>query len=117
MGLHTKRWGGYALSFFDAVMQLLVHWKDIRHVPPGKSASCQHTPHLLQFLPEQALPLQLRLARETHDNQLIADIGQSCVNTVFPWGHNLTYVLRRGSEAVEDHCLLSAAALNLKRMI
>ena len=33
------------------------------------------------------------------------------------WGHNLTRVLRRGLEAAEDHCLLSAAALNLKRMI
>ena len=31
------------------------------------------------------------------------------------WGHNLTRVLRRGLEAAEDHCLLSATALNLKR--
>ena len=31
--------------------------------------------------------------------------------------HNLTRVLRRGLEAAEDHCLLSAAALHLKRMI
>ena len=31
--------------------------------------------------------------------------------------HNLTRVLRRGIEAAEDHCLLSAAAVNLKRMI
>ena len=31
--------------------------------------------------------------------------------------HNLTRVLRRGIEAAEDHCLLSATALNLKRMI
>lgn len=30
--------------------------------------------------------------------------------------HNLTRVLRRGLEAAEDHCLLSATALNLKRM-
>lgn len=33
------------------------------------------------------------------------------------WIHNLTRVLRRGLEAAEDHCLLSATALNLKRMI
>ena len=33
------------------------------------------------------------------------------------WGHNLTRVLRRGLEAAEDHCLLSATTLNLKRMI
>lgn len=33
------------------------------------------------------------------------------------WGHNLTRVLRRGLEAAEDHCLLSATALNLRRMI
>ena len=33
------------------------------------------------------------------------------------WGHNLTRVLRRGLEAAEDHCLLSATALNLKRMV
>lgn len=33
------------------------------------------------------------------------------------WNHNLTRVLRRGLEAAEDHCLLSATALNLKRMI
>ena len=32
-------------------------------------------------------------------------------------GHNLTRVLRRGLEAAEDHCLLSATALNLRRMI
>lgn len=31
--------------------------------------------------------------------------------------HNLTRVLRRGLEAAEEHCLLSATALNLKRMI
>ena len=31
--------------------------------------------------------------------------------------HNLTRVLRRGLEAAEDHCLLSATALNLRRMI
>ena len=33
------------------------------------------------------------------------------------WGHNLTRLFRRGLEAAEDHCLLSAVALNLKRMI
>lgn len=33
------------------------------------------------------------------------------------WNHNLTRVLRRGLGAAEDHCLLSATALNLKRMI
>jgi transposase len=33
------------------------------------------------------------------------------------WGHNLTRVLRRGLEAAEDHCLLSATAMNLKQMI
>jgi imidazolonepropionase-like amidohydrolase len=31
--------------------------------------------------------------------------------------HNLTRVLRRGSEAAEDHCLLSAVVMNLKRVI
>ena len=31
--------------------------------------------------------------------------------------HNLVRVLRRGLEAAEDHCLLSATALNLKRII
>lgn len=30
---------------------------------------------------------------------------------------NLSRVLRRGLEAAEDHCLLSATALNLKRLI
>ena len=30
---------------------------------------------------------------------------------------SLTRILRRGLEAAEDHCLLSATALNLKRMI
>ena len=32
-------------------------------------------------------------------------------------GHNLRYLFRRGLEAAEDHCLLSATAMNLKRMI
>ena len=31
--------------------------------------------------------------------------------------HNLRSVFRRGLQAVEDHCLLSATALNLKRMV
>ena len=31
--------------------------------------------------------------------------------------HNLKHLLRRGLEAAEDHCLLSATALNLKRMV
>ena len=30
-------------------------------------------------------------------------------------GHNLRYLLRRGLETAEDHCLLSATAMNLKR--
>lgn len=33
------------------------------------------------------------------------------------WGHNLKCLFRRGLEAAEDHCLLSATALNLKRMV
>ena len=33
------------------------------------------------------------------------------------WGHNLTRILRRDLESAEDHCLLSATALNLKRLI
>jgi len=33
------------------------------------------------------------------------------------WGHNLKRLLRRGLKAAEEHCLLSATALNLKRMI
>jgi len=33
------------------------------------------------------------------------------------WGHNLTRILRRGLGAAEEHCLLSATALNLKRLI
>ena len=33
------------------------------------------------------------------------------------WGHNLKRLLRRGLEAATDHCLLSATAINLKRMI
>ena len=32
-------------------------------------------------------------------------------------GHNLRYLFRRGLEAAEDHCLLSATVINLKRMI
>jgi transposase len=32
-------------------------------------------------------------------------------------GHNLKQVLRRGHKAAETHCLLSATAMNLKRMI
>jgi hypothetical protein len=31
--------------------------------------------------------------------------------------HNLTYVLGRGLRAVTDHCLLSACAVNLKRLM
>ena len=31
--------------------------------------------------------------------------------------HNLRYLFRRGLEAAEDHCLLSATAVNLRRMV
>lgn len=31
--------------------------------------------------------------------------------------HNLSSLFRRGLEAAEEHCLLSAMALNLKRMV
>ncbi|WP_407923516.1 hypothetical protein [Christensenella hongkongensis] len=31
--------------------------------------------------------------------------------------HSLKRLTRRGKEAAEDHCLLSATALNIKRMI
>lgn len=37
--------------------------------------------------------------------------------TIQKWSHNLTRISRRGLGAAEDHCLLSATALNLKRMI
>ena len=33
------------------------------------------------------------------------------------WMHKLRSLTRRGREAAEDHCLLSATALNLKRMV
>ena len=33
------------------------------------------------------------------------------------WMHNLRRLFRRGIEAAEEHCLLSATALNLKRMV
>ena len=33
------------------------------------------------------------------------------------WAHNLRRMFRRGKEAAEDHCLLSATALNLKRLV
>ncbi len=33
------------------------------------------------------------------------------------WGHNLARTPRRGLGAGEDRCLLSATAMNLKRMI
>jgi len=33
------------------------------------------------------------------------------------WMHNLRRLFRRGIEAARDHCLLSATALNLKRMV
>jgi len=33
------------------------------------------------------------------------------------WMHNLKRLFRRGIEAARDHCLLSATALNLKRMV
>ena len=45
---------------------------------------------------------------------------QICCTGMFAvqkWEHNLTRLLRRGLETAEDHCLLSATALNLKRML
>ena len=37
--------------------------------------------------------------------------------TAHKWMYNLKRLFRRGIEAAKDHCLLSATALNLKRMV
>jgi IS5 family transposase len=68
---------------------------------------------------EQAVKKQ-READSTPAHRHILNLRQIWCEGSFAaqkWTHNLRRLFRRGLEAARDHCLLSAIALNLKRMV
>jgi hypothetical protein len=61
-----------------------------------------------------------RAADGTPEQQRILNLRQIWCEGTFAAQkarHNLRFLFRRGLEAAEDHCLLSAMAINLKRMV
>lgn len=106
-----------------------LHW-----VYTASKADCHGCPLRERCLSESVQHGVRRLVRSVFEDAAKANLSQAatpeyrqalrkrqiwCEGTfaIQKWNHNLRQVLRRGLEAAEDHCLLSAVALNLKRMI
>ena len=106
-----------------------LHW-----VYSARQADCQGCPMKERCLNKSLKDKARRLTRSVFEDASQKNLSQAdspeyrhalrlrqiwCEGTfaIKKWSHNLTRVLRRGLEAAEDHCLLSATALNLKRMI
>ena len=56
----------------------------------------------------------------TAEHKAVLDLRQIWCEGIFAAQkarHNLRYLFRRGLEAAEDHCLLSATAINLKKLV
>lgn len=68
---------------------------------------------------EQAVKRQRELDGTPSHERILALRQIWCEGTFAAqkWMHKLRCLTRRGKEAAEDHCLLSATALNLKRMV
>ena len=69
------------------------------------------------FMPQRRKNLEQRTQPEYREALRLRQIWCEGTFAIQKRCHNLTQLLRRGREAAEDHCLLSAAALNLKRLI
>ena len=69
------------------------------------------------FMPQRRKNLERRTQPEYREALRLRQIWCEGTFAIQKRCHNLTRLLRRGREAAEDHCLLSAAALNLKRLI
>ena len=69
------------------------------------------------FMPQRRKNLERRTQPEYREALRLRQIWCEGTFAIQKRCHNLTQLLRRGREAAEDHCLLSAAALNLKRLI
>ena len=69
------------------------------------------------FMPQRRKNLERRTQPEYREALRLRQIWCEGSFAIQKRCHNLTQLLRRGREAAEDHCLLSAAALNLKRLI
>ena len=106
-----------------------LHW-----VYSAQKADCQSCPEKGRCLNKSLKDKARRLTRSVFEDAAQKNLSQAdspeyqqalrlrqiwCEGTfaIQKWSHNLTRVLRRGLGAAEDHCLLSATALNLKRMI
>ena len=105
-----------------------LHW-----VYTASKANCQTCPLRERCLSQRQHGTK-RLVRSVFEDAAKTNLSQSaspeyrqalrkrqiwCEGTfaIQKWSHNLRQVWRRGLEAAEDRCLLSAVALNLKRMI
>ena len=106
-----------------------LHW-----VYSAQKADCQGCPMKDRCLNKSLKDKARRLTRSVFEDAAQKNLSQAdspeyqqalrlrqiwCEGTfaIQKWSHNLTRVLRRGLEAAEDHCLLSATPLSLKRMI
>ncbi len=106
-----------------------LHW-----VYSARQADCQSCPMKQRCLNKSLEDQSKRLTRSVFEDAAQKNLSRVdlpeyqqalrlrqiwCEGTfaIQKWSHNLTRVLRRGLEAAEDHCLLSAVSLNLKRMI
>ena len=69
------------------------------------------------FMPRRRKSLEQRTQPEYREVLRLRQIWCEGTFAIQKRCRNLTQLLRRGREAAEDHCLLSAAALNLKRLI
>jgi len=95
--------------------------KDCRNCPMlGRCVSDSHRSRTVRVnIFEEAVKRQ-RETDGTPAHEYILNLRQIWCEGSFAaqkWGHNLRRLFRRGLEAAEDHCLLSATALNLKRMV
>jgi transposase len=95
--------------------------KDCRSCPMLKDcvAGSQSSRSLRVNIFEEAVKRQ-RQNDGAPERKRILDLRQIWCEGTFAaqkWMHNLRRLFRRGLEAAEDHCLLSAMALNMKRMV
>lgn len=100
----------------------------------AEAAACRRCPHQEQCIPASRRAQGRKIVRnyfeaartlerqrlntpEYRDALRLRQIWCEGTFAIQKRGHNLTRLTRRGIAAAEDHCLLSAAAMNLKRMI
>ena len=84
---------------------------------PDNDRGCARKVSVSYFAADRQRNLERRCSPEYREALKLRQIWCEGTFAAQKREHNLTRVLRRGIEAAEDHCLLSAAVMNLKRMI